>query len=190
VSSVTSTINPGSSAPFRVFAKLTKYSDDITIFIMKQFRWLATIIMVLITLEVVMRYIFRSPTIWNNDLQVYLSNGQRCIALGFATMAHSHIIMDVFIGKLSFKKSKILDLFGYIVYNLPLMILLTWATWNRGLQTILTNEKYYSTWRPPLWPAFMTMVFAYGLFIMQLFAECIKSVICLQRGNDEWLKQR
>ncbi len=175
---------------FNFFAKLTKYSDSTTIFIMKQFRWVATIIMFLIAAEVFMRYVFREPTIWSFDVQTYLSAGQRCIGLGYAVMLHSQIVMDIFTAKLSFKKSKVLELFGYLVYNLPLMAALIWTNWQRTVLTFGTNEKLYSVWRPPLWPILAFICFAYIVLVMQIFAESIKCVIHLQRGNDAWLKER
>jgi len=157
---------------------------------MKQFRWLAPIIMFLIVGEVFMRYVFRAPTIWNNDLQLYISAGQRIIGIGYGTMLHNQIVMDIFTAKLSFKKSKAIELFGYLVYHIPLMFALTWVTGARALLTFVQNEKYYSVWRPVLWPVLAFITFAYLLFIMQLFAEIIKCVIHLQRGNDKWLKER
>jgi len=157
---------------------------------MKIFRWVGTIIMFLIVYEVTARYIFNEPTKWGNDVQLYLSAAQRCIGIGFATMVHSHITMDIFTTKMSFKKQKVLELFGYIVYHLPLMYALTWATTRRGLQTLVTKEKYYSVWRPYLYPILFFIVGAYILFIMQILAETIKDVISLQKGSDAWLKER
>jgi len=157
---------------------------------MKVFRWLATIIMFLIVMEVAMRYIFRAPTTWNNDIQLYLSAGQRIIGIGYGTMLHNQIIMDIFTAKLSFKQFKALELVHYFVFHLPLMFALTWVTGTRALLTFAQNEKYYSVWRPPLWPVLAFITFAYVLFIMQIFTEIIKDIIGLQKGNDKWLKER
>jgi TRAP-type mannitol/chloroaromatic compound transport system permease small subunit len=187
VSSVT-TVQP--LTPFHVFGKLTKYSDNVTIAMMKVFRWLAPIIMFLIVGEVVMRYVFREPTIWNNDLQLYLSAGQRIIGIGYGSMVHMQIVMDIFTAKLSFKQFKALEIGHYIVFHLPLMFALIWVTGARSLQTFVQNEKYYSVWRPVLWPVLAFITFAYVLFVMQLFAEIIKDFISMQRGDDKWLKER
>jgi len=157
---------------------------------MKVFRWVATIIMLLIVLEVAMRYIFRAPTIWNNDIQLYLSAGQRIIGIGYGTMLHNQIIMDIFTAKLSFKNWKILELVHYFIFHLPLMICLIIVTGQRSLLTFAQNEKYYSTWRPPLWPVLAFITFAYCLFVMQIVCEIIKDFISLQKGNEKWLKQR
>jgi len=157
---------------------------------MKQFRWLATIIMFLIALEVFMRYVLREPTIWNNDVQLYISAVQRIIGIGYGTMLHNQIVMDIFTAKLSFKQFKTLELVHYFIFHLPLMIALIWVTGARSLLTFVQNEKYYSVWRPVLWPVLAFITFAYVLFIMQLFAEIIKCIIHLKRGNDKWLKER
>ncbi len=190
MSSVATAAAPSESAVFHFFAKLTKYADNVSIFNMKIFRWLATIIMFLIAAEVTMRYVFRSPTPWSADVQLYLSAAQRCIGIGFATMVHSHIIMDVFIGKWKWRSLKILDLFGYFFYYIPLMIALEAMTYNRAVKAWIEGEKLYSVWRPVIWPVLFFMVYAYGLFIMQILAEVTKTVIDLQKGDEKWRKAR
>jgi TRAP-type mannitol/chloroaromatic compound transport system permease small subunit len=70
------------------------------------------------------------------------------------------------------------------------MIALIWVTGARSLLTFVQNEKYYSVWRPVLWPVLTAITLAYILFVMQIFSEIIKDIICLQRGNDSWLKER
>lgn len=175
---------------FKFFSKLTKYPDYVTTFIMKQFRYVATIVMFLIAMEVILRYCFRYPTTWGNDVQVYLSATTRCIGLGYGVMIHGQIVMDIFTAKLSYKKNKVIELFGYLVYNLPLMFALIWVNYQRTLFTYGSGEQYYSVWRPPLWPILAFITFAYITLVMQIFNEIIKCIIGLQRGNDAWLKER
>jgi TRAP-type mannitol/chloroaromatic compound transport system permease small subunit len=146
--------------------------------------------MFLIATEVIMRYVFREPTIWNNDVQLYLSAFQRIIGIGYASMLHNQIVMDIFVNNLSFRKSKAIELFGYLVYHLPLVAALIFVTEQRTLLTFSTGEKYYSIWRPLLWPILLLITLAYVFFVVQIFAETTKCVIHLQRGNDAWLKER
>ncbi len=175
---------------FNLFCKLTKFIDDMTIGIMKIFRWGSLIIMFLILQEVIMRYIFQAPTMWSNDIQLYLSCAGRVIGFGFATMVHSHITMDLFTVNLNFRKSKALELFNYIVFYIPLMSALIYITFKRALKTIRFHEQLYSTWRPPLSPIIIFVVGAYVLMMIQVFSEIMKDIVSLQKGSDAWLKQR
>lgn len=190
MSSITSaaTFKPGPSG--RLLIGYTKYADWFCIALMKVFRWLATIIMVLIVLEVCMRYIFRAPTIWNNDMQLYISAVQRIVGIGYGSMVHMQIVMDIFTAKMSFKAFKALEIVHYAIFQLPLMIVLVYVTGARSLLTFGNGEKYYSVWRPPLWPVLTAITISYFLFIIQIFSEIIKDAICIQRGDDKWVKER
>jgi TRAP-type mannitol/chloroaromatic compound transport system permease small subunit len=175
---------------FNFFSKLTKWMDNITIFIMKIFRWNSPILMYLIVQEVILRYVFNAPTIWGLDTMTYLSAAGRVIGFGYGCMVHSHVTMDIFTVNLNFKKAKMLETFNYIVYYLPLLIALIVVTLTRGLRALRLNEKLYSVWRPPLAPIVLFIVGAYVLMVMQVLIEIIKNIISLQKGSDAWLKQR
>ncbi len=175
---------------YNFFVKLTKGVDNITIFMMKIFRWNSAILMVLIVKEVIDRYIFNQPTVWGMDTMTYMSAAGRVVGFGYGCMMHSHVVMDIFTVNLSYKKAKILETFNYIVYYLPLLIALIIVTFQRGWKAYRLNEKLYSVWRPPIAPIVFVIVGAYILMVMQVFIEIIKNVISIQKGSDAWLKQR
>lgn len=172
------------------FAKLTKYVDNMTTFIMRFFKWNAALLMALIVFEVTMRYIFKAPTFWGLDVQTYISAGGRVIGFGYAFLMHSHITMDIFTVKLSFRKSKALELFNYLIFGIPLMTAITWVTLERGVYALQHNEKFYTVWRPATWPVIMFVVASYALMMVQILAEIIKDIISLRNGSDVWLKHR
>lgn len=175
---------------FRFFATLARYSDNITMTVREIFKWLSTPILFLLVFEVTMRYIFRAPTIWGMDVCLYMSAAQRCIGLGYASMLHNHIAMDLFTAKIkSFRIARAIELFGYVVYHLPLLYFLAQATLNKGLFTFSRMEKMYSSWRPYLYPLLFFIFGAYCLLIMQILAESIKCVIHMLKGNDTWMKE-
>ncbi len=175
---------------FNFFSKLTKFIDGMSVGIMKIFRWGSLIILFLILQEVTMRYVFSTPTMWSNDIQLYLSCAGRVIGFGFATMVHSHITMDLFTVNLNFVRSKVLEVFNYLVFYLPLMSALVYITIQRLVKTVKFQERLYSTWRPILWPIILFVVCAYILMVIQVLGEIIKDIISLQKGSDAWLKQR
>ncbi len=175
---------------FNFFGKLTKYFDNVTIFVMETFEWNAPILMFLITYDVILRYIFNSPTVWGLDVQTYISAGGRVIGFGYASLVHSHVTMDIFTVNLNWRKSKALELINYLLFNVPLLFALVWVTLTRGLYSLRVHERYYSVWRPPLSPIILFVVGAYVLMTMQILSEIIKDIISLQKGSDAWVKQR
>lgn len=175
---------------FNFFSKLTKYLDNVTIFVMGTVEWHTVVLMFLIAFEVIMRYLFNAPTLWGLDVQTYISAGGRVIGFGYASLVHSHITMDIFTARMSFGKSKALELISYVIFQLPLLFALVWATLTRGLESLRIHELYYSVWKPPLAPIILFIDGAYVLMTMQIVSEIIKDSISLKKGSDAWLKQR
>ena len=175
---------------FSFLSRLTKYLDNITLWVRGIFEWNALILMILVNFEVIMRYFFKSPTVWCLDTQMFISAGGRVIAIGYATLTHGHVTMDIFTLNMSFKRSKALELFNYVIFHVPFLIALVWVTLQRGLEALMLGEHYYSVWRPPLSPLILFIVGAYALMVMQVFTEIIKGFISIKKGSDVWLKQR
>ena len=99
--------------------------------------------------------------------------------------------MDLFTNKMSFRPAKALELGNYLIFHIPLLSAITWVTLQRGLLALRTGELFYSgTWRPPLSPIILFIVGGYVLLTLQVFTECIKCVIHLQKNSDAWLRKR
>jgi TRAP-type mannitol/chloroaromatic compound transport system permease small subunit len=105
-------------------------------------------------------------------------------------MLKAHVIMDVFTAKPDFKKAKISDLINYIVFFFPLILALTYTTLRRALKSYSYNERIYSGWRPIVWPVQFLVVGCYAILLLQGISEIIKDIVSLQKGSDEWIKDR
>lgn len=171
-------------------AKLTKWIDGFTTWVMKWARWGNPILMILITFEVFMRYVLKMPTIWGGDVQTMLSAIGRMIGIGYGQMVRAHVIMDVFTAKLDFKKTKMLDIINHVFFVLPLIGALVYATLIRTIKSWKYKETIYSGWRPIIYPVVTLLVGCYLLLAIQAISEVIKDAISLQKGSDEWIKDR
>jgi len=173
-----------------MFAKLTKYIDAMTVWIMKGARWLSFLLLWQITLEVFMRYVFNHPTLPGGDLQTMNSAVGRMIGIGYADLTQAHVIMDVFTLHMPFRRKKGLELFNYIAFFYPLMFSLMYTTWGRMLKSWKYHETMYTPWRPPVYPIVTVLFGCYLLMLLQGISETIKHIISLKEGNDEWIKDR
>ncbi len=171
------------------FGRLANFIDYIDIWVMKIFEWNSPILMVLIVFEVVLRYLFNAPTIWGMDMQTFLSAGGRVVGIGYATMVHSQITMDLFVANASFRKKQVIDIINHTIFELPFMTALTYITWERMIEAFKYKVYIQSVWRPQISPIMAFIVGSYLLLSLQLLSELIKNVINLKRGNDRWLKR-
>jgi TRAP-type mannitol/chloroaromatic compound transport system permease small subunit len=171
-------------------AKLTKWLDDLSVWVMRWARWNAVLIMLLINYEVIMRYGFNAPTIWGGDMLTMISGFGRMVGVGYAQLVRAHVIMDIFTSKLSFKKALVSDILNHVVFIIPLLTALIYATTLRTIKSWAFKETMYSQWRPPVYPLNTLLVGCYLLLGLQGISEVIKDVISLQKGSKEWLKDR
>jgi len=171
-------------------AKVTKWLDGFTLWVMKWAKWNNPFLMCLIVFEVFMRYVVNRPTIWGADILTMMSAFGRLVGIGYGSMVRAHVVMDIFTAKLDFKKSKILDLINFIVFFLPLITALAYTTFKRAVKSYKWHETIYSGWRPIIWPVVFLVVGCYVILLLQGVSEILKDIISLQKGSDEWIKER
>ncbi len=171
-------------------AKLTKTIDDLQIWLMGWAKYNSAILMALIVYEVIMRYVFKAPTIWNLDIQTMISGVGRMLPVGYTLMLRGHATMDIFTHNLTVKKQRFWDIIHYIFFFLPLIGSLCWVTYFRMLRSWKYKETLYTPWRPAVYPMVTCVVICYLILLITGINEFIKSIISFQKGSEAWLKDR
>jgi TRAP-type mannitol/chloroaromatic compound transport system permease small subunit len=173
-----------------VLIKITKYIDQLQEILAIPTKWILAIIMVLILFDVIMRYAFKAPTIWGLDVKSQLY--AICIIIGtsYCVLVKGHVTVDAFTMKMSFKAQKILDIFNYIFFYEPTMIVLTWTMWSLTALAWRLLEGSGSPWNPPVYPLKTMLTFGYALIALQGVSEVLKDIISLKKGSEDWIKER
>ena len=129
--------------------------------------WLASILVALIALEVIMRYFFDKPTMWNYETSMMTGGSLFALGWAYAHRHHSHVRIDVFYTHLSPRAKAAIDVVGTLLLFFPLMLMFisTSIAWTANAWEI--NEKSVETyWYPPIAP-FRTVV-TIGLIMLAL----------------------
>ena len=111
---------------------------------------LLTVIVVVITFyEVIMRYIFFSPTLWVNELSLWLGSMIFLIAGVYAMQRRSHIRITAVYDIVPHRVQRIFDFVSMLVVvaYAALMIL---AGFPVALDTLLRWERFGTFWNPPI----------------------------------------
>ncbi|MDD4859643.1 MAG: TRAP transporter small permease subunit [Dehalococcoidales bacterium] len=132
-------------------------------------------LMLIVFVDVVLRYIFNSPLVWAWDINVQLSGLVVILGMSYTLRYGGHIIIDVFVMKLSPRGRAIMD-----ICTSPLFFAaiagLTWRAVLSAVNAIVTGERYSSFFRPPLAPFRILMVFGLALLFCQGLSKFIKDV--------------
>jgi len=145
--------------------------------------WVWAPVVLLITLEVILRYVFRAPTVWNMELVIYLSGAVYVVGGAYALRHRRHINIDVLYARCSRRTRAILDLVTAPVWFLFVGIII-WAGWNRFWPALMMGESSGTVWDPPVYPVLVMIPLGGFLLLLQALAHFIRDFyVAIGRGE-------
>jgi TRAP-type mannitol/chloroaromatic compound transport system permease small subunit len=145
--------------------------------------WLNLPLVLIVSYEVIMRYVFDAPTIWVFDMTYMLYGTVFMLGAAYALHKGAHIRTDFFYEKWTPKTKGMVDSISYIVFFFPSLMMLLVASGNEAWSSFSIQETSEQTpWRPILWP-YKSVVPLTCIFLMvQGISETIKSVYAWRTG--------
>ena len=138
--------------------------------------------------EVFARYVLNAPTIWAFELSYMLSGTYFLLGSGFTLLRRGHIRIDLIYAHVSRRTQAVIDLAGYVLVLLPLLLVLSYYLWGYAIDAFETGERSgQSAWNPAIWP-FRIMFFAgFAFLALQVISESLKclGVILGSEPQDE-----
>ena len=95
---------------------------------------------------------------------------------------NEHVRVDIFYGKLKGNLPVYIDLFGLVLFLLPVMGLMAWLSWPLFVKMLLSREMSNNAGGLIRWPAMLLLPAGFGLMFLQGLSEIIKRV-CYLRGT-------
>lgn len=134
-------------------------------------------LVVLICIDVVMRYFFNFTQIWIVELEKYFFALIFLMGGAYTFMHDKHVRIDLFYDKWKPRKKHFNNLIGHLFLLLPWSIVILVVSWKYAYNSFLMNE---SSAQPGGLPALYIMKFlifiASGLLCLQAIAAVIRSV--------------
>jgi len=118
-------------------------------------------------MEVILRRVFNSPTIWAWDVNAQLFVGTAMLGGAYVLLRDAHVRMDVLYGRMSGKKRAICDLITFPLATVCLA-LLNWKVAQMALESWKMKEHSWSLFSPPVYP--LKIVFCIAVFLLLLQA--------------------
>jgi len=145
--------------------------------------WSCLLLIILICLDVLMRYLLGFTLIWIIEVEIYLFAAIFLLGSGYAFQNNKHVRVDVFYSKFSEKKKAWTDLFGHLFLLLPWAFIITWVGYNYGYMSLLINEKSAQPGGLPALYILKFLIFiGFLLLILQCISEIIKSIIQIKNS--------
>ena len=146
--------------------------------------WLLLPLCLLVTMEVILRYIFNSPTSWSWEVSKQMLAAIAALGAGYTLLRHGHIGVDVLAARLSQKKKAILELITMPLFLVSITIVL-WKTGAVALWSLGIQETTAGIFNPPFY--YIRFVITVGVFflLLQGVAEFIRNILLLMGKVNE-----
>ena len=125
--------------------------------------------------EVIVRYVFNSPTNWAHEGMFLMFGMQYLIAGAYAMLTESHVRVDIFYAKFSPRGKAITDLITSVFFFIFAGTLI-WTGWIFAFDSINQNEVSFTEWGIQYWPVKLVIVLGGVLLFLQGISKLSKDI--------------
>jgi TRAP-type mannitol/chloroaromatic compound transport system permease small subunit len=137
-------------------------------------RWLILVAALIGAGNAMFRYAFNiSSNAWL-EIQWYLFSAVFLLCAGYTLLRNEHIRIDVIQGNMSLRTQAWIDVFGIIVFLLPMAIIIMWLSWPVFVTSYLQNEMSGNAGGLIRWPVKLLVPVGFALLVLQALSELVK----------------
>ncbi len=164
--------------------KILKAIDATNEFVGTIIKWLAPVIMLLITIQVFIRYVLGQAGDVLPILMIIGGATLYVLGWGYVYRRDRHVRVDVFYARWSPRTKALIDVIGSLIWLLPWLAFLAFISAKWAWESYETAEWWTLTyWRPPLWPMRATIFVGVILLALQSLAQLYRSFYVLVRNR-------
>jgi len=145
--------------------------------------WVVVLMMLTISYDVIMRYLFDAPTTWSFEVNRYMLIMVVFIGGGWSLPSGGHVSVDIFTENIPGKKKIVLDIvtsFMAGAYVLVFLVESSFFTWDAWENNIRSTE--YLAW--PLWPIRIFLVIGAAMLLLEYVIRIIKNILALHTAAE------
>ena len=151
--------------------------------------WLVGAATLISALNALARYgLGRSSNAWL-EIQWYLFAAIILLAAGYTLKHNGHVRIDVIYGRWSARTRAWIDLFGTLLFLLPLCGLMVWLAWPSFVDSFVSGEMSPDAGGLIRWPVRLVTPLGFALLGLQGVAEIIKRIAYL-RGEGRLTREQ
>ncbi|PLX78266.1 MAG: hypothetical protein C0616_15165 [Desulfuromonas sp.] len=141
-------------------------------------------LIIVVVYEVMMRYLFNSPTIWAFEATTLIYGSHFILGFGYTHKFGGHVAIDVFEARLPAKPRTWLRVIVNLVVFMPTIGMLSvWSVIYAA--TSWKNQELASTsWAPPIYPFKTVMAIGFILLFLQGVAKLIEDFRSLSQKDQ------
>jgi TRAP-type mannitol/chloroaromatic compound transport system permease small subunit len=164
---------------------LSRAIDRVSEVVGKTVLWLILIVVVISAGNAVVRYLFDWSSNSLLEIQWYLFSAIFLLMAGYVFKRNEHIRIDVIAGRTSARTQNWIDVFGIVVFMLPMVILIMTLSWPVFMNAWTSGENSPNPGGLIRWPVRLLMPVGFFLLLLQALSELVKRIAFLTgRGHN------
>jgi TRAP-type mannitol/chloroaromatic compound transport system permease small subunit len=142
-------------------------------------RWLVLVAVVISAGNALVRYAFDySSNAWL-EAQWYLFAAVFLLCAGYTLLRNEHVRIDIITSRFSPRTQAGIELFGTLVFLMPMALLILYHAWPMLVTSIQQNEQSSDAGGLLRWPAKALIPLGFLLLVLQGISEAIKRIAVL-----------
>lgn len=166
----------------QVLLGVSRIIDAINSRLGKWVSWLVVIVVIISAANAVSRKLFDLSSNAFLELQWIIFSVIFMVCSPWTLMVNEHIRIDIVNNMFSKSVRNVIDVFGHLVFLLPLTVVMILTGWPFFLASYRINEQSFNAGGLPQWPAKALVVIGFTLLFFQGISELIKRIAIM--GGD------
>ena len=160
--------------------KLSNLIDALNERIGRSAIWLVLVAVLISAINAVVRKAFSVSSNAFLEIQWYLFSGIFLLGAAYTLRHNEHVRIDVLSGRFSKPTQHKIEIFGTLVFLLPLCAMMIWLSVPWFMQSFVSGEVSANAGGLTLWPAKLLVPIGFILLGLQGLSELIKRIAVLQ----------
>ena len=152
--------------------------------------WLVLIVVLISAANATVRKAFDYSSNAYLEVQWYLFSVIFLFGAGYTLLRNEHVRIDIIQGRLSPRAQNWIDVFGIVLFLMPMSLIIMWLSWPLFLDSLARHEVSTNAGGLIIWPARLMIPIGFALLIVQAVSELIKRVAFLRGLIGDPLEKR
>lgn len=136
-----------------------------------------------LTFEVVARYVFRRPTIWAFDTSIFLYGYCSLLAGAYVLQEGEHISVDIIYERFSPRWKAIMDVLTGLLFFFFIILVVVYG-WKAAYSALLFGDRTPTEWGPPVGHFKLMLPVGAILLLLQGIAKWIRNFYLAITGKE------
>jgi TRAP-type mannitol/chloroaromatic compound transport system permease small subunit len=167
----------------RVLNRLRRAVETMSVVSGRILAWWTLLAVCIITLEVILRYVFNHPTNWAHESMTLIFAMQYILCGAYAHWARAHVRVDVLYQAMSPRLRASMDALTALLFFVYVGVM-TYTGWFFYWDSQLMWEVSFTDWAPPLYPVKFTVFLGSLMLLLQGGANFVRDLHYALTGSE------